>query len=83
MTTLYDRTNATGTTPGTTDYNGISRADVRVDSGSTAIDVHIRSVWVFCRKYGNPTGNITVGVRKASDDSLVTIRSIQSNVFAP
>ena len=32
----------------------------------------MKSVWVRFRKYGAPTGNITIGIRKASDDSLVT-----------
>jgi hypothetical protein len=43
----------------------------------------MKSVWVRFRKYGVPTGNITVGVRKASDDSLVTIGTWPIEHFGP
>jgi hypothetical protein len=74
LTTLYSI--PTGAVPGTIQYNGVTRVGVRVDAGSTAIGLPIKSVVVNGRKYGNPTGNITVGVRKALDDSLVTIGTL-------
>jgi hypothetical protein len=54
-------------------FNGIGRAGIRFDSGSASIGSSVKSVLVRGRKYGSPTGNITVNVRKASDDSAVTI----------
>jgi hypothetical protein len=74
LTTLYSI--PTGAVPGTIQYNGVTRVGVRVDAGSTAIGLPIKSVTVNGRKYGAPTGNITVGVRKALDDSLVTIGTL-------
>jgi hypothetical protein len=74
MTTLYNM--PTGAVPGTIQYNGVTRVGVRIDAGSTAIGLPIKSVVVNGRKYGSPTGNITVGVRKALDDSLVTIGTV-------
>jgi hypothetical protein len=71
LTSLYNI--PTGAVPGTIQYNGVTRVGVRVDAGSTAIGLPIKSVVVNGRKYGSPTGNITIGVRKALDDSLVTI----------
>jgi hypothetical protein len=39
------------------------------------LDLHasVKSVLIRFSKYGNPTGNIMVGIRKAFDDSLVPI----------
>jgi hypothetical protein len=61
------------TSPGHIQYNGIGRVGVRFDAGAAGLNTSVKSVWVRFRKYGNPTGNITIGIRKASDDSLVTI----------
>ena len=52
---------------------GISRVGVRFDAGAGGLNTSVKSVWIRFRKYGAPTGNITMGIRKASDDSLVTI----------
>lgn len=68
MTTLYNV--PTGAVPGTIQYNGVTRCGVRIDAGSTAIGLPIKSVVVNGRKYGNPSGNITVAIRKASDDTI-------------
>lgn len=68
LQTLYSI--PTGAVPGTIQYNGVTRVGVRVDAGSTAIGLPIKSVVVNGRKYGNPSGNITVAIRKASDDTI-------------
>ena len=62
-----------GTSPNHIQHNGIGRTGVRFETGSAGIGTVVKSVLVRFRKYGSPTGNITIGVRKASDDSLVTI----------
>jgi hypothetical protein len=54
-------------------FNGIGRVGVRYDASASGLNTPVKSVWIYFRKYGLPSGNITVGVRKASDDSLVTI----------
>ena len=71
LATLYDMDQ--GASPGHNAFNGIGRVGVRFDSEASGLNAAIKSVLVRFRKYGNPTGNITIGVRKASDDSLVTI----------
>jgi hypothetical protein len=38
-------------------------------------------VWILCRKYGNHIRNITVRVRKASEDSLVSTGTWQITSF--
>ena len=48
------------------------RVGVRFDAGADGLNTSMKSVWVRFRKYGAPTGNITIGIRKASDGSLVT-----------
>lgn len=60
-------------TPTHIQYDGIERVGVRLDSGASAIGSPIKSVWLRFRKYGLPTGPITVNVRKATDDSAVLI----------
>jgi hypothetical protein len=71
LTTFYNVD--LGASPGHIAYNGIGRVGVRYDASASGLNTSVKSVLVKFRKYGSPTGNITVGVRKASDDSLVTI----------
>jgi hypothetical protein len=71
LTTFYDMD--LGAAPNHIQHNGIGRTGVRLDSGASAIGTSTKSVLLRFRKYGLPTGPITVGVRKASDDSLVTL----------
>jgi hypothetical protein len=66
LSTLYDRD--LGTAPGHIQHNGLTRTGVRFDTAGLGISV--KSVWVRFRKYGNPMGNITVNIRKGSDDSI-------------
>ena len=81
LTTLYNVD--LGASPSHIQYNGIGRVGIRFDAGASGIDSSVKSVWVRFRKYGNPTGNITIGVRKASDDSLVTIGTWPIESFSP
>jgi hypothetical protein len=59
-----------GASPGHIAFNGIGRVGVRFDSGASGVNTSVKSIMIRFRKYGSPTGNVTVGVRKASDDSL-------------
>lgn len=56
-------------------YNGIGRVGVRFDASASGLTKAMKSVRFRFRKYGSPTGNVVCGIRKASDDSLVTIGS--------
>lgn len=51
-------------------YNGIGRAGIRFETGSAGLGTSVKSVLVKGRKYGLPSGNITVNIRKASDDTV-------------
>jgi hypothetical protein len=72
-----------GVSPNHVQHNGIGRTGLRFETGSAGIGVKVQSVLVRFRKYGAPTGNITVGIRKASDDSLVTIGTWDISALAP
>lgn len=66
LSPLYD-VSLCASTPGHIQYNGIGRVSVRFDSGASGFNSSSKSVLVFFHKYGNPTGNISVGGRKATD----------------
>lgn len=51
-------------------FNGITRVGVRFDASASGLGVPVQSVWVRFRKYGNPTGNLTVNIREGSDDTV-------------
>ena len=68
LTTFYDR--GLGSSPGHIQYNGITRVGVRFDASASGLTKKVMSVRVRFRKYGSPTGNVTVNVRKASDDTV-------------
>ena len=53
-------------------HSGVTRTAVRMDAGASGLGVPVKSVWLRFRKYGLPTGNITVNVRKGSDDSVAS-----------
>lgn len=57
-------------TPGHIAHNGIGRTGVRFDAGASGIGTPIRSVLVRFRKYGLPTGPITINIRKGTDDTV-------------
>lgn len=48
----------------------INRTSIRFDTGNTAIGSNPVGITFRWRKVGTPTGNIAVGIRKASDDSI-------------
>jgi hypothetical protein len=79
LTTFYDV--SLNATPNHIQYDGIERVGVRLDSGASAIGLPIKSVWLRFRKYGLPTGPITVNVRKVSDDSAVLIGTFDIQHF--
>lgn len=50
---------------------GVVRTGVKLEADSPCIGETVKSVWLSYRKFGNPvTGNVTVTVRKASDDTV-------------
>jgi hypothetical protein len=59
-----------GATPNHVQHNGIGRTGVRFETGSAGLGTIVKSVLIRYRKYGAPTGNITVNIRKASDDTV-------------
>jgi hypothetical protein len=73
LTTRYDV--ALGVSPNHVQHTGtVVRTGIRFESGSAGIGTKVQSVLVRFRKFGSPTtGNITINVRKASDDSAVLI----------
>lgn len=81
----YNRGVNNNPSPSYLQYNGLGRVGVRYDAGASGLGVPVKSVWVFCRRYGNPTGNVTVNVRKGSDDTVAStigtfdIRNISSS----
>ena len=60
---------------------GISRHGIRYDSGASGLGRMVQEVTVRFRKYGSPSGNATVGIRKASDGTLVTLGTFAPNSF--
>jgi hypothetical protein len=81
LTSLYDID--IGTSPNHIQYNGIGKVGVRFDAGAGGLNAAVKSVWVRFRKYGNPSGPIIVGIRKASDDSLITLGLWPIEQFGP
>jgi hypothetical protein len=65
------------------DDNDIGRTAIKFETGSDGIGQKIQSVWVRGRKYGNPTGDITVNIRKISDDLTVLIGTFDIRHFVP
>jgi hypothetical protein len=73
----YDRTktsNPVGYAHNVIHYSGatggIVRAGARVDATNPIITQKVKVVQVFCTKFGNPSGNISVVVRKGTDDTI-------------
>jgi hypothetical protein len=63
------------------EFDGPSRFGVRFDSGASGIGEAVTEVVVRFRKYGTPSGNCTVGIRKNSDGSLVSLGTFAPNSF--
>lgn len=71
LATLYNI--VLGATPNHVQHTGsVVRTGVRYETGSAGIGTKVQSVLIRYRKFGagTPTGNITVNVRKASDDTV-------------
>src|SRR5918996_3894593 len=48
----------------------IVRTGVRFDASASGLGTSVKSVWVRFRKYGAPTGPVTVNIRKGSDGTV-------------
>ena len=63
-------------------HNGITRTCVRMDASGSGLNQAVKSVTIRFRKYGLPTGNIIVNIRKGSDDTVAsTIGTIPIEAF--
>lgn len=54
---------------------GISRAGIRFNSGNPHLTKKVTKVTVQWRKQGSPGGSVSVGIRKATDGSFVSLGS--------
>jgi hypothetical protein len=63
-------------------HNGIGRTAVQFLTGASGLGIPVKSVRLRFRKYGLPTGPITVNIRKGSDDTIAaTIGSFDIQHF--
>jgi len=60
---------------------GLSRLGVRFNSGAPGLGEAVTEVVVRFRKYGTPSGSATVGIRKNSDSTLVSLGTFVPNSF--
>ena len=80
LTTLFDID--TGQSPGHVQHDsGIERTGIKFETGSAGIGQKVQSVWVRGRKYGNPTGPITVCIRDSEDNVAATIGTFDVRHF--
>jgi len=63
------------------EFDSISRAGIRFDAGASGLGQPVTEVVVRFRKAGSPSGSATVGIRKASDGTLVTLGTFTPNSF--
>src|SRR5262245_5053294 len=63
------------------EFDGPSRFGVRVDAGAGGLNEAVTEVVVRFRKYGTPSGSATVGIRKNSDGSLISLGTFTPNSF--
>lgn len=62
--------------------NSVSQAGVRFDAGASGLGEAVTEVTVRFRKYGTPSGNATVRVRRDSDNSIqATLGTFTPNSF--
>lgn len=65
---------------------GIGRTGVQFNAWASGLGVSVKSVLINFRKYGLPTGNITINIRKGSDDTVAAtigtfpIESFHANI---
>ena len=80
--TATTRYNVVQTGTGHLEMNGtISRMGIRFLAGHALLGEAVTEVTVKFRKYGTPTGNATVGIRKSSDGTLVTLGTFTPGSF--
>ena len=63
------------------EFDGPNRFGVKFDSGASGIGQAVTEVVVRFRKYGSPSGNATVGIRKNSDGTLLSLGTFAPNSF--
>jgi hypothetical protein len=63
--------------------NSLIRLGVKILAGHSTIGKKITNVVVPLKTHGAPTGNATVGIRKAGDSSLVTLGTFALQQFDP
>ncbi len=63
------------------EMSGYSRLAVRFNSGAPGLGQAVTEVVVRFRKYGSPSGSATVGIRKASDGTLVSLGTFTPSSF--
>lgn len=79
LTTRYD---VSQNSSGHLEFDGgVSRQGVRFDAGASGLNQAVQEVTVRFRKYGSPSGSATVGVRKNSDGTLITLGTFTPNSF--
>jgi hypothetical protein len=63
------------------EFDGPNRFGVRFDAGASGLNEAVTEVVVRFRKYGTPSGSATVGIRKNSDGSLISLGTFTPNSF--
>lgn len=77
LTTRYDVSQSSS---GHLEFDGgVTRQGVRFDAGASGLNQAVREVTVRFRKYGTPSGNATVGIRKNSDGTLISLGTFAPN----
>lgn len=78
LTTRYDVNQSSS---GHLEMDTPSRFGVRFDSGASGLNQAVREVTVRWRNYGSPSGSATVGIRKNSDGTLVSLGTFTPGSF--
>jgi hypothetical protein len=63
------------------EFDGPTRFGVRFDAGASGLNEAVTEVVVRFRKYGTPSGSATVGIRKNSDGTLISLGTFTPNSF--
>ena len=79
--TTNTRYNVVQNSSGHLEMDTVSRIAVRFDSGASGINEAVTEVTVRFRKYGTPSGSATVGIRKNSDGTLISLGTFTPNSF--
>lgn len=80
--TQNTRYNVTQSGAGHLEFDGgVTRLGVRFDASASGLNEAVTEVTVRFRKYGSPSGSATVGIRKNSDGTLITLGTFTPNSF--